>query len=81
MCELKLGGVLTICERHVDGLWATCRLFKFVLASSASSGQEAEFHEVCFHNAENSKIKPQLGRISSSDFSGYYTDFHEGRLY
>jgi hypothetical protein len=48
-------------------MWATCSL-------SASSGYNAEFREGCHKQHTN----PFDCRISSSDISGYHTEFHEG---
>jgi hypothetical protein len=48
-------------------MWATC-------PRSASSGYNADFHEVCYQKHTN-----QLNcRTSISDVSGYHAEFHEG---
>jgi hypothetical protein len=48
-------------------MWAIC-------PRSASSGYDAELHEVCYQKHTN----PLNCRTSSSDISGYHADFHEG---
>jgi hypothetical protein len=50
-----------------DGMWQTC-------PRSASSGYHAEFHEDSYQKRTN----PLNCRTSSSDISGYNSDFHEG---
>jgi hypothetical protein len=47
-------------------MWTTC-------LRSASSGYNAEFHEVCYQKHNN----PLNCKTSSSDMSGYHADFHE----
>jgi hypothetical protein len=51
-----------------DGMWATC-------PRSASSGYNAEFHEVCYQKHSD----PLNCRTSNSDISDYHADFHEKR--
>jgi hypothetical protein len=49
-------------------MWAIC-------PRSASSGYQAEFHEV-YHQEHTNQLNC---RTSSSDISVYHADFHEGR--